>query len=74
MPGVSNPWTNLHAASAGRFGAVAVIAVTTAKAVMEPTIIRLRSNCSPKIANKAAEMATPSVGALTVKLTLASDA
>ena len=74
IPRMTRPCRNLHIASVGRLLAVAVSSVQSASTVMEPTIIRLRSTLSANMASSAADKATPSVEALMVRLTLASDA
>ena len=74
IPGVTSPCSRRHAASIGRLVAVAVSIAMADSATIEPTIIRLRSTRSAKTASSSAEPATPSVEALMVSPTRASDA
>jgi hypothetical protein len=74
IPGVTRPCSNLQIANAGRLVAVAVSSVLHASTNMEAKIMRLRLTLSANRASMAAEKATPSVDALMVRLTLASEA
>src|ERR1700727_2278615 len=74
IPGVTTPCSNRHTASSGKLVDVAVSKVQTASAAIEPTMVFLRSTLSAKVASMPADKATPSVDALIVQLTWASDA